>query len=104
MRVLRRCLGPLALSAAAWGIIGCGSGYGAYCEDYMDCVGGNDADVEACEVLQVAAEDIAGVDGCSEQWDEYYACLDEESRCSNNDFGPGDSCNVERDRYQSCRN
>ncbi len=103
MRDLGRCLGVLCLAVAAMGAgTGCGSGYGSYCEDAMGCEGGNELDTEACELALTREEDLADLEGCADQWAEYFDCANEEARCVNNDFTTVDRCRVEADRLDSC--
>lgn len=82
---------------------GC-SPYPSLCEAQMDCEGGNDADIDACVVLLEAQEDIADTYDCGDFFDDYVACSDERSSCSNDNFGPGNDCNSERDRWSDCVN
>lgn len=100
MTWLERTLGSAALFGAL-AITGC-SPYGALCADKMDCEGGNDADVDACVIQSEAAEDVAYNYDCGDDWDEYVACLEDRSRCSNNVFGPGDDCANEFKRANEC--
>jgi hypothetical protein len=62
---------------------GCG-GYGALCVDKMDCEGGNDADVEACEIQFEYLEDYSSLHGCDPEWEDYYFCFEEQARCRDN--------------------
>ncbi|MRG91948.1 hypothetical protein [Polyangium spumosum] len=68
----------------------------------MDCEGGNDADLDACVVDSETAEDVAYTYDCGDFWEDFVACTDDRSRCSNNNFGPGDDCNAEANRLQEC--
>jgi hypothetical protein len=103
MRVLRRCMGVLALAAAAgWGGTGCGGGYGSFCQDAMDCINGNDADVEACEATLASEEDLAELEGCSDEFDEYFTCVNDEARCRGDDFTPDSLCDREDERLDDC--
>lgn len=82
MRLLKVKLGALALVLAS-GVVGCGSTYATYCEEAMDCMGGNDADIEACEISYEAQEDVAGVYDCDAEWEEFFTCIEEDSDCDN---------------------
>jgi hypothetical protein len=85
------------------GAAGCGGGYSDYCTDAIDCSEGNDSDIDACEVTFEANEDIASIYDCSEEWDEYYTCLEERSECNGDQFGPeGDDCADEYDDLRDC--
>jgi hypothetical protein len=80
---------------------GCG-GYGALCADAMDCEGGNDADVDACVVTLDYYEERASLDGCEPEWDELYACVNDEASCRDNNFSADGYCDRERDRWVDC--
>ena len=95
----------LALLGLGAGAMGC-AGYGTFCEDEMDCRGGNDNDVEACVVLLDAESDHAGVHECTDQWDELFACMEEESHCEDRHwttlYGNDDACHPESEDYDAC--
>lgn len=86
------------------GTTGCGS-YGGICTDAMDCLGGNDADIEACEIGLEADEDEASAYGCDPEWDDYYACYEDRARCDRNpdrfNVAPGD-CDRETEDLFDC--
>jgi hypothetical protein len=66
-------------------ISGCGSSFTEYCEEYVDCVDGNEADERACvaEISSVAS--IADAYECKEQYDDYMSCMREEAVCRTED-------------------
>jgi hypothetical protein len=68
----------------------------------MDCRGGNDADIEACEIAYAAQEDVAAVYGCEDRWEDYVICLEDQYRCSNRDWTHDGDCNNRRDSYNDC--
>jgi hypothetical protein len=76
--------------------------YGTYCQEYMDCVGGNEKDVEACIVEAEASADDASLWDCDEYFDEYFECLEAEADCDNDVYGPGDNCDQESERLSAC--
>ena len=76
--------------------------YGALCVDQIDCEGGNDADIEACEISYEAGEDIAAVWGCEARWDDYVLCLEDRLECSGGDWTHNKSCDDERKAYDDC--
>lgn len=65
---------------------GC-SPYSEYCAGKIDCLDGNDTDLLACK------EELSGKAGyylaydCGDRWEEYFACLDEESECTTTSTG-----------------
>ena len=69
----------------------------------MDCMGGNDADIDACEITLSASRDYAGEKGCAEWWDNYYDCITDQSSCTNDVYtiGTGD-CEDEQLDCSSC--
>ena len=92
----------LVLLAAVLSASGCDD-FSAYCEEYVDCIDGNDADVEACEINTGAAADRASLYGCSDYFDSYQACLQEESKCEGSDnFTTEGRCDDESNEYSSC--
>jgi hypothetical protein len=80
---------------------GCG-GYGAICADAMDCAGGNDADIEACEIDAQAAEDSAGVAQCDEEFADYHACVEDKSTCVDRHFTDRGYCDREAEDLSLC--
>jgi hypothetical protein len=68
----------------------------------MDCRGGNDADIEACEISYKAAEDVASLYGCEDRWDNYVLCMEEELRCSDRKWTEDNDCDNERNAYSDC--
>lgn len=101
MRLLKLKLSALALVLAS-GVVGCGSSYSAYCTEKMDCEGGNDADLEACEISNEASEDVASVYGCDVEWEEFFLCVEEDSDCDNDVYIPDLDCLDKYEDYQDC--
>lgn len=74
-----------------------------YCEALMDCLDGNEADVDRCVVEVDAQADRASLYGCSDYFDTLQVCLEEESECESNDFfTAGDRCSDEAREFGSC--
>ncbi len=72
-------------------VLGCGnlfSGYGQYCEEYIDCLDGNLEDEKACVLEAQEAERVAKVYGCSDELNDYVDCMMEDARCES--MGPVD--------------
>jgi hypothetical protein len=95
----------MVLGLSALGAMGC-SRYGAYCADAGDCANGNDEDIEACEIALEHDEEEADIWGCTEDWDDYFLCLEERSHCyssGNHEFyGPEGECNSDAERLHDC--
>ena len=87
------------------GLLALGScrSYGDYCTEMMDCMGGNDADIESCEIALAASRDFADEKGCEESWDDFHECLIDQSSCTNDvwNIGQGD-CEDEQNDCSSC--
>jgi hypothetical protein len=101
MRWLERTLSLAVLLAASVAAGGC-SRYGGFCADAMDCERGNDADLDACEIELNREEDQADTRGCAPEWDDYYACLEEASRCDNRVWNDRDNCKSARSNWLDC--
>ena len=82
---------------------GCGGGIGAYCEEASLCEEGNDADLSACEAVFDTQADLADLRNCTSEFDEYFECLEINSRCNGDRYRPDDDdCDSEWDRYRNC--
>ncbi len=101
-RLLRMAL-MAACGASMLSLAGACDSFDDYCQALMDCADGNEADVERCVVQAEAEADRASLYGCSEYFDNYRVCLEEESECVNNDvFTPEDRCRDEEREFGSC--
>lgn len=66
--------------------LGC-SPYSNYCNEQVECLDGNDADIVACK------EDLSGQAGyylayeCEDHWQTYFECLENESDCADGPTG-----------------
>lgn len=79
--------------------------FNTYCTDKEDCEGGNDADIEACEVGLHYQEDIASRHGCGEYFGLLQDCIEDNAKCDS-DFDvygiDGDDCEEESIDYSNC--
>jgi hypothetical protein len=84
-------------------LAGCGGGIGSYCSEAANCEGGNDADEEACAVAFDASEEVASNANCDGEFDEWFECVEDTSRC-NNDFYEydRDGCQSAEERFFEC--
>jgi len=86
----------LALAAVA---PGCGPDIAALCEEQEACLGGNDADIDACEVAFEGIRDNAYDIGCGEEYDLLIECFTPQydcigvGSCSTSDECIGSTCN-----------
>ncbi len=91
------------------GLVGCGSllsGYNQYCEEYVDCLDGNDEDEQVCVLELQESERIAKVYGCKDDFADYMDCMKEEADCesagSSDYWTAEDGCEDEHDDYMDC--
>jgi hypothetical protein len=91
------------------GLVGLMSGltacnrFGDYCQAMMDCEGGNDKDVDACVANHKTAVDEYDLEGCSDWYDAYFDCLEQNSTCNNRQYGDtNDRCKSEHDDLGAC--
>lgn len=77
---------------------GCGPDVQTLCEAQESCLGGNEADVDACVVAYDGARDNAYDIGCGDEYDLYvecrlpqFECFDGMT-CSTDDECPGSAC------------
>ena len=76
-----------------------------FCEDWVDCIDGNEKDTDACVVSQEALSERASLYGCSEFFELHQECLEAESKCLNgNTFTAENRCEDEAREYSNCIN
>ncbi len=96
-------LSNVCLVAAMAAVLPACDRFGTYCEEMMDCEGGNDADVEACVAQAEETEEHASLWDCDEWFDAYFECVEVESDCDNDRYNvDGDNCDDESQDYSSC--
>ena len=81
--------------------VGC-AGSGGYCEDKVDCEGGIDLAVTACDAdvsdTRTRAENL----GCLAEYEAHQSCVQSESSCDSGSFGPGAACDETEDALEFC--
>jgi hypothetical protein len=93
----------LGVMLAGMQSVGACQSYGDFCTELMDCEGGNDADIERCEVDREEEADLASEIGCSEWYDAYFECLEAQASCTNDRYAPPQNeCNEEATDLQTC--
>lgn len=93
---------PLVL-ACAFGLAGCGVSIGSYCEEAALCENGNELDEEACNIAFEAEEERGALKGCDAEFDEYFECLGDFSRCNEDRYRPDPGeCETQEDQYATC--
>ena len=82
------------------------SEYGQYCEDYVDCIDGNEDDEKACQIQLDADKKEARVYGCDNDFEDYMECMKEDAECRSDGgydyWSAGDECLDEADDYYDC--
>lgn len=68
----------------------------------MDCVGGNDKDIDACIEATRGEEDTASAYGCSDEFDDAFDCAEENASCRNGSFSKGDDCDAKESALSKC--
>lgn len=89
----------MGLALVAFGAAGCGPDIAGICDEQESCLGGNDADIDACNAAYSAAYDLASDIGCGDELEAYLNCLQPELECigantcnSNNECGGSGAC------------
>jgi hypothetical protein len=79
--------------------VGCSS-YGDICDQTIQCIGGNDEDIDACVQQYEGNEDVASAYDCSDPFDKYIECVNDKIDCDDGklDFDCGD----EAESLQEC--
>ena len=94
------CAAVIGMSA----FIGACRNFGDYCQEATDCADGNELDQDACEIGLEFDADRADDEGCGEYFDAFFACVEENSSCDNDNYAPdADDCENESEDYNNCR-
>jgi hypothetical protein len=64
----------VGLALVLFGATGCGPDIDGLCADQEACLGGNQADIDACIVAGDAQREIASDVGCTDEFDTYFEC------------------------------
>lgn len=87
-------------------LIGCSSSVGEYCEEYVDCLDGNETDEAACAQNMANERRLSQVYGCIEDYQEYSKCMLEEAECESmggqDYWSPGEDCADETSDLLQC--
>jgi hypothetical protein len=75
-----------------------------YCEKWNACHAGNDKDEEACVVRRDADYDSATVQGCNEEYNDYFECLLDNIECREGQLVKSneEACKSETSALQHC--
>lgn len=84
----------------------CGGGASDYCQAVQDCEGGNEMDLEACEISAQADADLAELHNCSSEYENFFACTEENSHCNNKKYQVDvvATCQQVSEAYNNCVN
>jgi hypothetical protein len=89
---------------AAFGLAltGCGYSPSDYCQDFCDCTGCSDNELDECIDNLEDDYDDAVNEGCEDQADEYLDCLGSETECRDGDEFDADGCEDEAADVYKC--
>lgn len=90
----------ILVAVAALALVGCGSKYKSFCEAQAQCIGGNDADINACVAEAEGQKDVASAYDCSDPWDKLADCYDNKGTCKSQQYTA--DCGAEASALQSC--
>lgn len=91
----------IVLSTPLWALAGCGGASIAdICQRACECVGNCDTQQDECERNGEAYEELASELGCSDSWDAYVSCLDENLVCTDGEVNEG-ACSAELSTFES---
>ena len=80
---------------------GCGSRFGDYCKAAIQCEGGNDKDVDACQDSLDGCDNAANAYGCNSEANAYADCITQKSGCNNKNYTTNE-CDNEGQALASC--
>lgn len=85
-----------------WGLApGCGPSIGAYCDKACECMGCSQKERDDCTDNLDDAKRAAEHDGCSDQFNDYLSCVNEELECKD-DRIEADGCETEAEALGKC--
>ena len=82
---------------------GCGYSPADYCEDFCDCTGCSDKQLDECIDNAEDSYDDAVDDGCEDVADDYLSCLSDEAECRDGDNWDEDGCEDEAVDVAKCQ-
>lgn len=99
-----RAMAPLAIGVLfAIGLAGCGGSISGYCYDARNCEGANELDEDACNTRFEEAEELAELQNCSSEFDEWFDCIEENSRCNNDRYQVDEgNCSSQEEQLNDC--
>jgi Cys-rich protein (TIGR04453 family) len=104
----RLARGPLfavsLVAALGLALAGCGYSPSDYCQEYCDCTGCSDNELDECIDNAEDSYDNAIDEGCEDQADEYLSCLSDETECRDGNRFDADGCEDESVDVAKCVN
>jgi hypothetical protein len=73
----------------------------AACEEMQACRGGNDADLEACEAYLDLMEEAQDIQGCSDEYEEWFECSMDSATCESQETGVPCESHSDCSEYQA---
>ena len=104
----RNLLMLLMMAALVFVASGCNMDIRDYCEAKMNCIGGNEADEDACVEQYDGEEDAADEYDCEDQFDYMMECLANKSECVESEYGDysyftdNGECEEKQGNYYEC--
>lgn len=98
-------IGLWVLAFGALGVLGCaGPDHEDFCKRWSTCVGGNDKDVDACIAQADYSEESSDLQGCTEEYVEYFDCVSDHSTCQEGRYvlPSEDVCRKQASAYNNC--
>ena len=72
------------LALVALGAMGCGPDISGFCDAQEACLGGNDADISACNEAFDGSYGAADDIGCAAEYNTYFECVQPKYTCAGN--------------------
>jgi len=91
----KRYLLFMSFAALASFAAGCGPDLASVCEQQEACLGGNEADVDACIAAAEGQYDADGDIGCADEFDVLFECINPKLQCLSQ--GTGQQCMADAD-------
>jgi hypothetical protein len=88
--------------ALATGGLACGTSAASLCDEYCECEGCSDNELDECIDDIEDNERRADNEGCLDQYDDLLACYDDEGECRDGDDFDLDGCEPEARDLNDC--
>ena len=88
-------LGPILHS-------GCMEDYSSYCNDIVECQGGNQDDLERCINEWESEANRASTKDCRDAFDDYFSCRASNSTCADQRWTDNEQCDDADRKWRRC--